>query len=47
MLAYGLILAALVVIADQAVKWLVLDFFATRPDQVEVTSFFSLVLAWN
>jgi signal peptidase II len=47
MLRYGLILAAAVVLADQAVKWLVLDFFLTRADPVEVTSFFNLVLAWN
>jgi lipoprotein signal peptidase len=45
MLRYGLILAAAVVLADQAVKWLVLDFFLTRADPVEVTSFFNLVLA--
>jgi signal peptidase II len=47
MLRYGLILAAAVVVADQAVKWLVLEFFSTRADPVEVTSFFNLVLAWN
>jgi signal peptidase II len=47
MLRYGLILAAAVVLADQAVKWLVLEFFTTRADPVEVTSFFNLVLAWN
>jgi signal peptidase II len=47
MLRFGLILAAAVVMVDQAVKWLVLQFFATRADPVEVTSFFNLVLAWN
>jgi len=47
MLRYGLILAASVVIADQAVKWLVLNYFLTHADPVEVTSFFNLVLAWN
>ena len=47
MLRYGLILAAAVVLADQAAKWLVLDFFLTRADPVEITSFFNLVLAWN
>ena len=47
MLRFGLILAAAVVLADQAVKWLVMEFFLTRADPVEVTSFFNLVLAWN
>jgi signal peptidase II len=47
MLRYGLILAAAVVLADQAAKWVMLDFFLTRADPVEVTSFFNLVLAWN
>ena len=47
MLRYGLILAAVAVLADQAVKWLVLQFFMTRADPVEVTFFFNLVLAWN
>jgi signal peptidase II len=47
MLPYGLALAALVVIADQAVKWLVIDYFSTRADPVEFTSFFNLVLVWN
>ena len=47
MLRYGLILAALVAITDQAVKWLVLDYFSTHADPVEITTFFNLVLAWN
>ena len=47
MLRYGLTLAAVIVVADQAVKWLVLDYFATGADPVEVTSFFNLMLAWN
>ena len=47
MLRYGLILAALVAIADQAVKWLVLDYFSTHADPVEIAMFFNLVLAWN
>ena len=47
MLRYGLTLAAAVVMIDQAIKWLVLDFFSARADPVEVTSFFNLMLAWN
>ena len=47
MLRYGLILAAAVVALDQAVKWLVLNYFFTRADPVEITPFFNLVLAWN
>ena len=47
MLRYGLILAALIVAADQAVKWIVLDYFSTHIDPVEVVSFLNLVLAWN
>ena len=47
MLRYGLILAALVAITDQAVKWLVLDYFSTHADPVEIAMFFNLVLAWN
>ncbi len=47
MLRYGLILATAVMLADQAAKWAVLDFFSTRADPVQITSFFNLVLAWN
>ncbi len=47
MLRYGLIVAAVIVLFDQAVKWLVLDFFSTRTTPLEVTYFFNLVLAWN
>jgi hypothetical protein len=47
MLRYGLILAAAVVLVDQGVKWLVLDFFSRRAEPVEITDFFNLVLAWN
>ncbi len=47
MLRYGLTLAAIVALADQALKWLVLDFFSTRADPVEIAPFFNLVLAWN
>ncbi len=47
MLRFGLTLSAVIVVADQAVKWLVLDYFATGADPVEATSFFTLVLAWN
>ena len=47
MTRYGLGLALVVVMLDQASKGLVLDFFATRPDPVEILPFFNLVLAWN
>jgi signal peptidase II len=45
----GLIVAAIVVALDQAVKFWVLGFFADRPGEtgVAVTPFFNLVLTWN
>lgn len=47
MLRYGLILASVIAVGDQAVKWLVLVYFSAGAEPVEVTSFFNLVLAWN
>ncbi len=59
MLAYGLVLAAIVLVLDQLTKWLFyaaltgLSFWAAAPEPlprvpgVEVTSFFNLVTVWN
>ena len=48
MLAWGLVIAALVVIADQLSKKWVLDFFEVRPEQVQrITDFFNLALTRN
>jgi len=43
----GLLIALVVLVADQASKIAVLDFFAGSPQAVPVTSFFNLVLVWN
>ena len=45
-LARWLALAALIVIIDQAVKYAVVQYFATHPP-VAVTSYFNLVLVYN
>ena len=47
MLRYGLGLALLMLALDQASKRLVLDYFSTHPDPVEILPVFNLVLAWN
>ena len=44
---WGVAVAALVVAADQALKWWVLVAIMTPPRTVPVTPFFNLVLAWN
>jgi len=43
----GLALASGVLAADQISKWAALDHFNQAPSQIEVTSFFNLVLVWN
>lgn len=47
MLRLGLLIAALVVILDQATKWWLLEIMDGAPRIVEVTSFFNLVLGFN
>ena len=47
MLAFGLLIAALVLAADQATKWWALAALAPVGGAVEVTPFFNLVLVWN
>lgn len=47
-LAFGLAVAAAVVVLDQITKWWILDVvMQPYPRVVEVTSFFNLVLTWN
>lgn len=45
-LRLGLPISALVLVLDQASKWLML-WVMTPPRTIEVTGFFNLVLAWN
>lgn len=47
MFRFGMILALLVFVADQASKWWILERVMTPPRTVEVTSFFNLVLTYN
>jgi signal peptidase II len=47
MLRLGLLLAGVIVAADQATKWWVLAEFLDNPRVVLVTDFFNLVLVWN
>ena len=44
---FGLAVAAVVLVADQVSKWLILDIVMQPPRTVEVTGFFNLVIAWN
>jgi signal peptidase II len=44
---WGVVAAALVVVADQAVKWWVLVGIMAPPRTIPVTPFFNLVLTWN
>ena len=44
---WGVVVAALVVVADQAVKWWVLVGIMAPPRTIPVTPFFNLVLTWN
>ncbi|PCI39603.1 MAG: signal peptidase II [Rhodospirillaceae bacterium] len=43
----GWALAAIVFVADQISKFLILDLFSSGPQAVQVWSFFNLVMAWN
>jgi signal peptidase II len=43
----GLSLAALVIVLDQLLKWWVVTAVMDPPREIEVTSFFNLVMAWN
>ena len=43
----GLSLAALVVVLDQLLKWYIRTAVMDPPREIEVTSFFNLVMAWN
>lgn len=43
----GLLLAAIVVVADQLAKFWILEVVMVPPRVIPVTSFFNLVLAWN
>lgn len=47
MMQLALSLAAIVLLLDQASKWIILGLFAQPPLFVEVTGFFNLVLAYN
>ncbi len=47
MMRLGLIVAAAVVAADQASKWLMLTVVMDPPRVITVTPFFNLVLGWN
>ena len=47
MRGFGLSLAALVVILDQLSKWWITAVVMNPPREIEVTSFFNLVMAWN
>jgi signal peptidase II len=44
---FGLPIALLVLLLDQATKWLMLLVVMAPPRTIEVTGFFNLVLAWN
>jgi signal peptidase II len=43
----GLIIAALIVIADQATKWLIVARVMDPPRVIEVLPFFNIVMVWN
>ncbi len=43
----GLILALVVISADQATKWLMLDVLNIGANPITVTSFFNMILVWN
>ncbi len=46
-LGLGLVIAALILAADQASKWLILTVVMAPPRVIPVTDFFNLVLTWN
>ena len=43
----GLSLAALVIVLDQLLKWWIVTVVMNPPREIEVTSFFDLVMVWN
>lgn len=47
MLRYGLALAAVTLVLDQATKAWWLDLMARNPGGIEVTPFFNMVMVWN
>ena len=47
MLGFGLLIAAAVVVADQATKWAALAALDPMGAPIAVTPFFNLVLVWN
>ena len=44
---FGLTVAAVVLVADQISKWVILDQVMNPPRIIEVTGFFNLVMVWN
>lgn len=42
-----LVLAALILAADQAIKWWIVNQVMAPPRVIEVTSFFNIVMVWN
>ncbi len=47
MLRFGLSVAIIVLILDQATKWYVLEWVMQPPRIIEVTGFFNIVMVWN
>ena len=47
MFRFGLIIALLVIVADQVSKWYIVTKVMDPPQVITVTWFFNLVLAWN
>ncbi|HET8727136.1 MAG TPA: signal peptidase II [Alphaproteobacteria bacterium] len=47
MIRLGLLVAAVVLVADQVTKWVILDLVMAPPRTIEVTPFFNLVMVWN
>lgn len=44
---FGLTIAAVILVADQASKWLILEIVMQPPRIIEVTGFFNIVMVWN
>ena len=43
----GLVVAAILLVADQVSKWVILEHVMVPPRIIEVTGFFNLVMVWN
>ena len=43
----GITLAVLILILDQASKWVVLNYLMVPPHTIPITSYFNIVLVWN